>query len=155
MKNFRANDLPTDEREREELLRRLMDRVFVTEKCWNWTGYKSRFGYGYIRRGGAVDRRRRLVVHRVAYELMRGNSIPSGMTLDHLCRNQLCVNPDHLEPVTPEENLRRKPKPTHCKNGHPFAGKNLRIRFDGARLCRECDKIKAQRHREKRKCEQR
>jgi hypothetical protein len=33
--------------------------------------------------------------------------IPSGMQIDHLCRNTLCVNPDHMEVVTNAENGRR------------------------------------------------
>lgn len=33
--------------------------------------------------------------------------IPVGLDLDHLCRVRSCVNPDHLEPVTRAENLRR------------------------------------------------
>jgi hypothetical protein len=34
-------------------------------------------------------------------------SIPENLELDHLCRNPACVRPDHLEPVTHLENLRR------------------------------------------------
>lgn len=44
--------------------------------------------------------------HRFAYELVKG-PIPEGLTLDHLCNVPLCVNPDHLEPVTLSENIRR------------------------------------------------
>lgn len=40
------------------------------------------------------------------YELLVG-PIPEGLTIDHLCRNTMCVNPDHLEPVTHRENLMR------------------------------------------------
>lgn len=46
------------------------------------------------------------LAHRVAYEALVGR-IPDGLTLDHLCENKRCVNPDHLEPVTRAENLRR------------------------------------------------
>ncbi|WP_369010576.1 HNH endonuclease signature motif containing protein, partial [Bacillus cereus] len=44
--------------------------------------------------------------HRYVYENLSG-PIPEGMELDHLCRNPPCVNPDHLDPVTHEENMRR------------------------------------------------
>lgn len=143
--HFPPNQLPTDVAERASLLVRLMERVRKTDSCWNWTGYRSRFGYGYIWTDGKT---RRLVVHRVAYELLKG-PIPEGLTIDHLCRNEACCNPAHMEPVTSEENLRRKPKPTHCKNGHPFSGDNLFLRDDGARLCHACASDRSARYRER------
>lgn len=67
------------------------------------------------------------------------------MHIDHLCRNPLCVRPDHLEQVTPRENLLRgvgpsakAAKKTHCPQGHPYAGENLGIHRNGNRWCRTC-----------------
>ena len=68
--------------------------------CWVWTGGSLASGYGSFRAGGAA------VAHRYAWTLLCG-PIASGLQLDHLCRNRRCVNPDHLEPVTQQENLRR------------------------------------------------
>jgi hypothetical protein len=45
--------------------------------------------------------------HRFAYMLLVG-AIPPGLTLDHLCGQPACVRPEHLEPVTNAENLRRR-----------------------------------------------
>jgi hypothetical protein len=115
--------------------------------CWLWTGviYK-RTGYGSVGRRGSA--------HRLAYILVVG-PIPNGMHLDHLCRVRHCVNPDHLEPVTPRENLlrgethaARNAAKTQCFKGHELSGDNLRVNTwknkDGEirfrRKCRACAK---------------
>src|SRR5580698_2584776 len=74
--------------------------VEKTESCWNWKGGKTN-GYGCFQIAKVNFR-----AHRLAYELLRG-PIPTGLHLDHLCRNRSCVNPDHLEPVTQRENTLR------------------------------------------------
>ena len=63
-------------------------------------GAVSSNGYGTFE----VARDQVVRPHRFAYEQLR-RAIPNGLVLDHLSRNRLCVDPDHLEPVT--ENLRR------------------------------------------------
>lgn len=84
----------------------------------------------------------RKVVHRIAYELLVG-PIPDGLQLDHLCRVRNCVNPDHLEPVTGQENMRRGyfGTKTHCPNGHAYDEANTYI-FSNTRgrhrQCRTC-----------------
>jgi hypothetical protein len=71
--------------------------------CWLWTGYvHPATGYGQfgVRAGTRLP-------HRIAYQYLVG-PIPKGLHLDHLCHNRLCVNAErHLEPVTPQENIRR------------------------------------------------
>lgn len=69
--------------------------------CWIWQGSVSNTGYGRIGSRYA---------HRVSYERSNG-PIPDGLTIDHLCRTTLCVNPDHLEPVTHRENVLRGMSP--------------------------------------------
>lgn len=79
--------------------------------------------------------------------------IPEGLVLDHLCRVHNCVNPQHLEPVTIQENLARgygicavNARKTHCQNGHPFDAANTS--YEGPnknRRCKACDAAKKRR----------
>lgn len=80
-------------------------RYIVDERtgCWVWQHSKFVDGYGYIY---CVAKKRKLKAHRVVYEEYKG-PIPNDLPLDHLCRNRLCVNPDHLEPVSLAVNTRR------------------------------------------------
>jgi hypothetical protein len=106
--------------------------------CWLWTAAVDADGYGRVRWLG-----RNALAHRVVYELLRG-PIPAGLTLDHLCRNRACVNPDHLQPVALATNVLRgegvgvrNAEKTHCKHGHPFDAENTYIK-QGKRACRQC-----------------
>lgn len=69
--------------------------------CWIFKGCKNHNGYGRITVGSS-----KVNAHRVYYEHYIG-PIPDGLQIDHLCRVRECVNPAHLEPVTPKENVAR------------------------------------------------
>lgn len=119
-------------------------RVETTPDCWLWTGARDRQGYGkfYLHPGSRL-------AHRVAFEALVGQ-IPEGLQLDHLRRNTGCVRPDHLEPVTQLENMRRRyTNVTHCVNGHEFTEANTYWRPNGHRDCRACVRRRAASYKER------
>ncbi len=138
---------------------RFWSKVEKTSECWIWKGglakskdkSNSRFYGSFHRR---IDQKLvASLAHRLSYELVKGE-IPDGLVIDHTCRNTLCVNPDHLEPVTQRENLLRgntenakNNAKTHCLRGHEFTPENTYLRDDGKRRtrhCRLCAKIRAE-----------
>lgn len=119
------------------LAEKVWKRITKTDSCWLWTGSRTD-GYGNMKHQG-----RGVLVHRVIYELLVG-PIPGGLQLDHLCRVRNCVNPAHLEPVTPSENVRRGIAPaaanaakTHCPRGHEYDEANT-YRTGNHRECHAC-----------------
>lgn len=134
---------------------RFWAKVNKTDSCWLWTGAIVR-GYGVFT---PVIPGPLLRAHRYSYELLVG-PIPDGLQIDHLCRTPLCVNPAHLEPVTPRENTLRgntfqakNLAKTHCVNGHEFTPENTLLRKpsprlpNGGRWCRTCCREKMRRRR--------
>lgn len=90
----------------------------TAEGCWLWRGQLNAWGYGHFRRTLGPGLGRTVKAHRLAYELSVG-PIPEGLTLDHLCGQRACVRPDHLEPVTNAENLRRRHARRRAQKGAP------------------------------------
>lgn len=116
--------------------------------CWLWfgattgnSGKRHRGGYGRFRIGNKT-----IGAHIFSYQQKYGK-VPDGLELDHKCKLRICVNPEHLEPVTRQENVRRGDAgkhlatKTHCPNGHPRTEDNLyRYARYGRKFswCREC-----------------
>ena len=131
-------------RKLQDLETKLFKKIRIYKSgCWIWTGakYKKTTGdYGQIRIGGKLRK-----VHQISYEHFIGE-IPKGLELDHLCKNTLCVNPKHLEPVTHKVNMERgkNATKTHCKRGHRYTTETTYIHLDGKRECRICKKKSTQ-----------
>lgn len=120
---------------------RLVERVTREPSgCWRFEGSHTPDGYATCTTEGKPR-----YVRRVLFEDKHG-PVPVGLELDHVCRNRWCVNPDHQEPVTHLENMRRGAwaRRTACKNGHPFTAANTRVVRRGnreTRICRTCRKL--------------
>ncbi|MGE9696677.1 HNH endonuclease signature motif containing protein [Streptomyces sp. CH6] len=110
----------------------------TTSTCWAWQRTLDRDGYGQFH-AKTQGRSNLLSAHRVAWMIHHGHPIPDGLTIDHLCRNRACVNPQHMETVTHKVNTLRGYNPcainarkTHCPQGHRYE-----TAF-GKRICKPC-----------------
>ena len=99
--------------------------------CWLWIGKTDRNKYGWFSKNNQW-----YSAHRIAYMLKFGD-IDSSLTIDHLCHNRSCVNPDHLEQISLQENIQRggNSLKTHCPRGHKYD----KIK-DGRRVCSFCER---------------
>lgn len=126
----------------KSLHQRLVEKVHFHPwgGCWEWTGGADIHGYGRIWSGGKTH-----LTHRVAFYLQHGY-LPE--VVAHACDNPKCVNPAHLWGGSQADNLRDMfakgrdrnglEDRTHCAQGHPYEGGNLRITAQGHRECRVC-----------------
>ena len=112
--------------------------------CWLWTGLVSAGGYGKT-----AIRRKTLAAPRVFYAHFTGQ-IPDSHVIVQTCRNRRCVNPEHLEAVTPGARTLRgnsmaaiNARKTVCLRGHVLVGANLQILPDGRRQCITCRNLRS------------
>lgn len=123
--------------------------------CWLWTACQNGSGYGSFTSPGYR------VAHRFSYELLVG-PVPDGLNLDHLCRVRHCVNPTHLEAVTPQVNVLRgaglcaeNARKTHCVKGHEFTPENIYRKAEGGRECLRCKRDLCREYARRRKARER
>jgi len=129
-------------------VREVLKKRSVKDKnsnCWNWLGSRSANKYGCIHFRGRTQK-----THRVSYILFVGE-IPKDLTIDHICRNTLCINPAHLRPMSLIDNIMagngicvKNKNKTHCVNGHDITNGYVWKRKIGnpVRVCRKCLNIR-------------
>jgi hypothetical protein len=149
----------------EDVLDRFVAKVNIAESgCWEWTGWTNGAAYGKFYAGKSEPK---AYAHRWLYERVVG-PIPEGLTIDHLCRNTMCVNPDHLDVVSQAVNIARgtaleraiafQRSKTHCPAGHEYTPENTymaRNRATTARMCRACGRERMRARRIEAKTKQR
>lgn len=114
-------------------------------RCWVWTKGLNGTGYGDFSAGS-----KRISAHKWSYEAAKG-PVPTGLELDHLCRNRLCVNPEHMEPVTHAENMRRAAAArTHCPQRHEYTAANTGYSC-GDRYCRTCHRDRSRNYKRRKR----
>jgi len=120
----------------------LAKSIPVTETgCWLWTAGTSK-GYGYVK---LTEIGNNCGAHRVSFCAFKDEALVEGMHIHHKCNTPLCINPDHLDQVTPLFNTlvsavstgAVNARKTVCRNGHSLAGDNLYV-YGAHRHCRKC-----------------
>ena len=119
-----------------------IERFFTNIKildnnCWGWSKAVSNKGYGRF-----TINKKAWFTHRISYILFNGE-IPNGKVIDHICKNRICCNPDHLRCVSKRENTLENSDglaashviKTHCKNNHEFSISNTRFFLEQRQFC--------------------
>jgi hypothetical protein len=125
---------------------RAYERWEADGDCWISTYSVASHGYAQIGWNNKPERHV-VLAHRAAWEHVNG-PVPAGMTIDHLCKQRRCVNPDHLRVLDNFENARRTRgfdwPLGECKNGHPDS--DLYQQPSGKFVCRPCKRMWYARH---------
>lgn len=142
---------------RVPLLKRFASKVIIDRDtdCLTWVGGKTGSGYGSIQTD--APERKQILAHRLSYFMANGEWADE---VDHLCRNKLCVNPNHLEAVSHMENMHRADRAlgirshkTHCPQGHEYSELNTYTNpKTNRRSCRICGRAAQAAYKRRKKC---
>jgi hypothetical protein len=129
---------------------RFWNQVNKTDSCWLWNGYINKYGYGHVGQNGRPRR-----VHIVSWEWHNGRKVKDGFHIHHICKNKLCVNPNHLEELSANDHWDqtlnsikdKKESRNYCKHGHLLTESNSYVYTNpttkySTRRCKECQTIR-------------
>ena len=125
---------------------RFWKKVNKTEYCWNWKHTQSRYGSFSINK-------KCFLPSRFSFELAFGKIDPD-ICIRHICRNDYCVNPEHLEALPLAELVLQGISPSainhdkaKCLRGHSLVPENLYRSARGNRICKKCCSIRSKKSR--------
>lgn len=112
--------------------------------CWLWQGATITAGYGHLRRGSRTEG---TVYAHVLAVILDGRQPQPGQEVHHRCETPLCVNPSHLDVLSPADHglrHRGRPSPTKgqrsltCHRGHSRDEAYVRKDTGAVVYCRAC-----------------
>lgn len=127
--------------DRKKLQDYIVARCTVADDgCWNWNLSIGNHGYGQASQpalfGGRVA-----LAHRMSFAAFVSTPDKKNQ-IDHICKNKICVNPEHLEEVSQRLNVRRQfggtEDVTRCRRNHE---PNWKTNSAGYAECATCKKI--------------
>lgn len=126
-------------------IERFMSHILphTDNECWLWNGYIEKYGRGRFWPGSDYNKGQKMLAYVYSYEMFIGPR-DKILTINHICGNKLCVNPDHLEQIPIRDNVLQSEgitainaRKTHCKRGHEFTPANT-YKNGGGRGCLTC-----------------
>lgn len=84
-----------------EKLEVLLFKTQLVGECYEWTGCLNSDGYPKIFWQGNANGKG----HRIVFKLSHPEDNMDGIVIRHTCDNPKCINPDHLVPGSPKDNM--------------------------------------------------
>lgn len=101
----------------------MFDNRYIPEPnsgCWLWLGAINKAGYGQIRYNKKI-----INAHRYYYQKYNNITLPYNVVVRHKCDNPLCVNPEHMEIGSHQDNMNDMVKRNRSAKGENHGNNKL------------------------------